>query len=261
MGDGRGLADWVRDRFDPVLLILSPPRCGSTALARSFWQHPAFRWYVHEPYDRAYHRGEGAESVLAALSQPLTTTSGARGIVLKEMTFQASGHLGELLGTTTLPVVICLRDPRQAVLSRMLQRAKAGLDPVFPQAESGWPGLQVALDLASANDIPHVLVDMTAVRQEPAILLPVLCDRLGLAYSPTMLSWPSRRDIVLGQLGHEQRHWYERVLTSTGFAPPDEEIPPLEAFPDSLREHVDNSLTVYRRLLADQRTLTRRHTP
>src|SRR5688572_11824723 len=59
---------WLTDRLraDPVLVILSPPRCGSTAVARSFWQHPLFRWYIHEPYDRVYHHGGDRDSIQQA---------------------------------------------------------------------------------------------------------------------------------------------------------------------------------------------------
>jgi hypothetical protein len=250
---------WLGSRFDPILIILSPPRCGSTALARAFSQHPAFGWYVHEPYDRVYHRKESRETVRAALSQPLSVGSAAGGVVIKEMTFQAREHFLELLDTATLPLVVCLRDPRQAVLSRMEQRQKAGQEPMFPLVESGWFDLQQSLDVAGRNGIPYVLVDITALRERPATLLPMLCQRLGLEYFPAMLSWPSREDVVLGQLGDEQRHWYQRVLASTEFAPPTEEIPSLDAFPvaGGLRDHVADLLRIYRQLLQDDHALPR----
>lgn len=238
-------------RFAPVLLILSPPRCGSTALARAFWQHPAFRWYVHEPYDRVYHHAGDQDTVTAAFAGALDSgRRRATGLVVKEMTFQAGPAIPDLIRAATVPVVLLVRDPRLAIRSRMRQRARTGQAAEFPHRESGWPDLAAALTLARGNPAGHLVVEFTQLRNRPAQLLPALCERLGLPYSPDMLSWPSRPDIALGQLGGEQREWYGPVLASTGFEGRAERIPAVDGFPHGMRQHVRDCLHVYREALA-----------
>ena len=249
---GGGLARKIRQRFDPVLLVVSPPRSGSTALARAFWQHPAFRWYVHEPFDRAYHQGGGGESVLTAMRDPIDVGDRcAGGLVLKEMTFQVGSRAGELVAAASLPVVIALRDPRLAIESRMRQRRRAGQEPSFPHNESGWRDLVKILDRLRAGRVPHVIVETTTLRARPAHCLEALCARLGIGYTPDMLDWPAASGMRLGQLASEQTHWYERVLRSRGFEPPTEALPGLDEFPPGMRAHVAECLEVYRTLVTD----------
>jgi hypothetical protein len=255
------LLDRLRSRYAPVLVILSPPRCGSTAVARSLWQHPAFRWYVHEPYDRVYHRAGDRKSIESALSAALDAAppraAAATGLIIKEMTFQVGARFAELMTAATLPVLVTVRDPRLAIRSRMRQRKKTCMPPCFPIVESGWPDLQSSLAVMRGRRVPYVIVDFTDLRRRPAGVLPDLCRRLGLSYTPAMLSWPGRDDITLGQLGGEQRDWYARVLTSTGFQPDLDEIPKLTDFPadHGMRAHVAECLRVYREITDDRRFL------
>ena len=55
------------------ILIASPPRCASTALARSLHNHPAVgRRYIHEPCGDLYHEGDSIRSVTSAfLKHPM----------------------------------------------------------------------------------------------------------------------------------------------------------------------------------------------
>jgi hypothetical protein len=259
---GQGwLAERLRDRYEPVLVILSPPRCGSTAVARSFWRHPVFGWYLHEPYDRVYHRGCGQTAVDRAVSRPAelkALTGGgcgdaaaANGLIVKEMTFQPGRMLPELMMAATLPLVITVRDPRLAIASRMRRRAESGQDPGFSPVESGWGDLAAGLAAARAHRIRYAVVEVTRLRAHPELVLPELCERIGLQFTPDMTSWPSLGDVPLGHL-EEQRHWYARVLRSTGFERPDEVVPTLDAFPaGEMRAHVASCLGIYREILTD----------
>src|ERR1051326_3897303 len=102
------LTDYIRPRYTPALVILSPPRCGSTAAPRAFWQHPAFRGYAHEPCDSKYHRDGGDAEIVQAIEKGVDITSipgpatSGNGIIIKEMTFQAAGLLPELIAAATL---------------------------------------------------------------------------------------------------------------------------------------------------------------
>ncbi|MGW3960874.1 sulfotransferase-like domain-containing protein [Amycolatopsis sp. NPDC005003] len=254
-------AGWLSGRLavrgrEPVLVILSPPRCGSTATARAFWRHPVFGWYVHEPYDRIYHGGGDRESVGRAVDGATGLGNAGSGVVVKEMTFQAGSLAAELLTAATLPVVVTVRDPRLAIRSRMRQRARSGEPAEFPAAESGWADLTSQLALADRVGVSCVIVEFTRLRARPAELLPALCARLGLEFTPAMLGWPSATGLPLGQLGDRQRSWYRRVLASTGFEPPDEETPAVADFPPSMRPHVGDCVERYRQVLADSRVLT-----
>jgi hypothetical protein len=246
------MTELVDGTREPVVVIVSPPRCGSTALARSFWRHDRFRWYCHEPFDLIYHSGGGIDSARTALAGSLDNGSPTgTGLVVKEMTFQAGGHLSELMGLATLPPVFLLRDPRRAILSRARQRARAGGEPWFPHEESGWHDLARALATARENTVPHVVVDFGLLRDDPGDVLPALCRAVGIEFTPGMLNWPSHGDLELGQLGGTQRHWYEQVLRSTGFEPERRQAPSLEEFParGGMRAHVAECVELYHDLL------------
>ena len=251
----------LRAWFDPVLLILSPPRCASTAVARAFWQHPWFSWYLHEPFDRVYHDGVDRAQVRRVLAAPLCLaplrepiSPEGRGVIVKEMTFQPGALLPELLSATTLPVVLTVRDPRLAIRSRMRQRQRGGQPEAFPLVESGWLDLLAAATCARSLGRPYVLVETTRLRADPLAYVPALCARLGVPYHERMLSWRPANDISLGQLGDAQRHWYEQVLGSDGLAPPRDELPELTDFA-GMRDHVEECLDVYREILTDPRML------
>lgn len=58
-------------QYDPIIGIISPPRCSATAFARVFWQHPAIRYYAHEPFEVTYYLNEDVTTVAQQLNQPL----------------------------------------------------------------------------------------------------------------------------------------------------------------------------------------------
>jgi hypothetical protein len=129
-----------------------------------------------------------------------------------------------------------------------------GSEPVaFPSAETGWTALQEQIRHCRLNRIDYALLDASDMRRAPHAVLGALFDRLGLAYSPGLLSWRAVDVDRLGGLGDAQRHWYRRILESSGLEPPTEPIPPLESFPEEhgLREHVDWALDAYAELRRD----------
>lgn len=249
----------VRARHETVLLVLAPPRTASTAVARALWQHPAIGYYGHEPFDTDYHLG-GAGG-WAALEQPLARRAQAAGVptglVVKEMTFQVAESARELLGIVTHPVVFVVRDPRLSVESRMRQRRRSGLDPSFPPRETGWPDLMATMERCDRDQIPYVIADATDVRRDPGPMLSALCTAVGLEPVADLHRWEPEPDLRLGQLGEAQRHWYERVLSSSGIEPPTERVPGIDVFPaeTGLRAAVSEALEQYWRLCASDRCL------
>lgn len=69
-----------------------------------------------------------------------------------------------------------------------------------------------------------LVIDSADIRDDPAEMLHLMCDAIGLPFDPAMLSWP------LG--GHADdgvwaAHWYGAVHKSTGFAGPEGPLPEL----------------------------------
>ncbi len=250
----RFLAASLTSDFHPVSVILSPPRCGSTALARSLWQHQAFRWYLHEPCDWAYHVGLAPQhpviNTLIDRAQHSCARPAGNGVVVKEMTFQAGDAIAEF-EVATVPVIFLIRDPRQAVHSRMCQRARDGDNPAFPAREAGWEALLSAIAHFSDVGMPYVVVDVGDIRRNPESALRILCRSLGLPWDASMLRWESLPDLRLGNLG-SQDAWYTRVLRSTGWQPPDAEIPPPEVFrQNGMSSVVAESISAYQQARND----------
>jgi len=87
------------------------------------------------------------------------------------------------------------------------------------------------------------VLDSRDVLEAPERLLGLLCEELGVEFSPSMLSWPpGRRDSD----GIWAPHWYGEVEKSTSFRPykaKDEEVP--GKFRDVLRECMEIYQVLY----------------
>ncbi len=72
--------------------------------------------------------------------------------------------------------------------------------------------------------IGGIVIDSADIRDDPALMLEVLCKEVGMNGTPAMLSWPEG--------GHPDdgiwaEHWYGAVHRSTGFAGPEGPLPEL----------------------------------
>jgi hypothetical protein len=136
----------IRERYDDVYVILSPPRCSSTAFARVFWEQPSVRYYAHEPFEGTYFMSQNLDSALENLRNPLDLRDIKRGtflgmgksLVIKEMPYQVGEKFPLLLSLTRKPVVFLTRDPRKNIASRMAKKQEVGDSPLFPLIETGW---------------------------------------------------------------------------------------------------------------------------
>ena len=87
-----------------------------------------------------------------------------------------------------------------------------------------------------------VVIDSNAIRADPPAALARLCEAIGLAFDPAMLSWPAG--------GHKDdgvwaAHWYGAVHKSTGFAGAEG---PLPEVPAHLSNVLAEALPHYERL-------------
>ena len=61
----------IAARYPEIVVIISPPRCSSTAFARVFWEHPEVRYYCHEPFEVTYYDDAPLADVAAKLEAPI----------------------------------------------------------------------------------------------------------------------------------------------------------------------------------------------
>lgn len=75
-----------------------------------------------------------------------------------------------------------------------------------------------------AGEAP-VVVDSDVILRDPGAVLEQLCEKLGIAWDPAMLSWEQGPHATDGLWG---RHWYDKVNASTGFGQAPGPLPKLE---------------------------------
>jgi hypothetical protein len=73
--------------------------------------------------------------------------------------------------------------------------------------------------------LPGPVVESADIRKDPEGMLQKLCDAIGLAFDPAMLTWtPGPKPFD----GIWAAHWYGAVHRSAGFAGPEGELPTLD---------------------------------
>jgi Sulfotransferase domain len=251
--------DLVRARHGEVYAIVAPPRTASTALARILWNHPEVGFYCHEPFEATWYQHAPRERAADLLEAPEPVADlGGRGagqrLVVKEMTFQVGDAFPLLAGIATHPIVFLIRDPRLTVASRMKVLRRSGRPEVFPVRESGWEDLKRQLGHVRREGIPHLIVDSSDLRAAPERVVPPLLERLGLGFSPELLTWESSSATGLSSVSGAEDPFYQRVLDSTGLEAPAETVPDLGHFPadGGFRDHVAECVAQYEAL----RTMT-----
>ena len=252
----------VRKKYEAVYVIVSPPRCSSTAFARVFWEHPTVHHYSHEPFEVTYYRGEKLHRVVEKLKQPLDlrlinnlpADEPAQALVIKEMPYQMGRHFPILTMLATGPLVFIIRDPRLNIASRMEKKVEGGASPFYPQIESGWDLIAGQMRWCRERGVPYMIVDATDFRNAPERVFPQIFERLGLSFVPEMLTWKPYADVDLDNLEGAHRHLYQRVLESRGLEPANEPVPSADSFPteNGFREHVAHCLEIYAALRDDE---------
>lgn len=244
-------------RPDDVVVVISPPRSASTAFARVLWNNPDIKYYAHEPWEDAYFSNGAGASTSATIrdAMDLTPVTGAKTsecVLIKEISFQVDHAFAEIQSLTTRPIVFLIRDPRLTISSRREVRRKQGRSVDFPLAETGWDSLLRQIDVCAQHDIDNIVVETSDLRRNPEHLLPEICSRLNLAFTPEHLKWQPQPDFALSN--HRTSgpdHFFTRVLNSRGLEPPTETPQDVDEFPSDggLRDHVAAALDGYRRVL------------
>jgi hypothetical protein len=106
-----------------------------------------------------------------------------------------------------------IRHPARVIASYGAKRSEMTLEDIgYPQQSTLF------------QRIGGLVIDSADIRNDPAGMLTLLGDRIGLPFDPAMLSWPAggRSDD-----GAWAPHWYGAIHASTGFAGPEGPLPVL----------------------------------
>lgn len=231
------------------IAMWSGPRNISTAMMRAWenradtvvWDEPLYAFFlstsgiVHPMNEEVIAAGEPDWcTVVEQILGPLP--AGNTVYFQKHMTH----HLLPQVDRTWMTKVhncFLIRDPREVVASYVKARAEFTLEDigVIQQAE-------IYDHVASNSDEAPVVLDGKDVLSNPAGILSRWCERLGIAFSERMLSWPpGLRDSD----GVWAAHWYANVEHSTGFQP---YVKKGFDLPTELEPLVEECMPHYRRL-------------
>jgi hypothetical protein len=224
----------------------SGPRNISTAMMRS-WGSRKDTVVIDEPFYAFYlnasgRKHPGADKVIAhgetdwrRVVEHLigTVPSGKRIFFQKQMTHHLLPEADrEWLGAVTNCFLI--RDPAEVITSYI----KKNDDPTLEDL-----GFVQELEIFNwvrehAASAPPV-VDARDVLSNPARILRLLCDAIGVEFDEAMLSWPPGLRETDGVWA---KHWYGEVAKSTSFQP---YRPKSEAVPERLRDVYDRCRECY----------------
>jgi hypothetical protein len=235
----------------PIRIAMwSGPRNISTAMMRS-WGNRADTFVCDEPFYAHYLQATGrdhpgADEVIAhgevdwrSVVKRLTGNipEGKQIFYQKQMTH----HLLPQVDRAWLHVVtncFLIRDPRAVILSYIKKNNDPSLEDVgFLQQAKIFEWVR-----ADTGAVPAV-VDAYDVLENPRRTMALLCDKVGVKFSDSMLSWaPGLRETD----GIWAKHWYGEVETSTTFRKPPPQEP--EPVPERLRDIYDHCREYYDRL-------------
>ncbi len=248
----------IKNLYENIYVIISPPRCSSTAFSRVFWEQPSIRYYSHEPFEVTYFENAELSTVIKKLKKPIDLHPiksnqyliQSTGLVIKEMPYQVGPNYKLLISISNHPIIFLIRDPRLNIQSRIDKKLEAGQDPDFPLIETGWELLAEQVNYCSEHKIPYLVVDSTEFRNCPEDVFSRIFKEINLPFSTEMLSWRATPKIKLDNLGGHHSHLYSRVLESTGIEPAIEKIPELEEIPESngFQEHIKKCMKIYKSL-------------
>jgi Sulfotransferase domain len=214
------------------IAMWSGPRNLSTALMRSFGSR-ADTIVTDEPFYGAFLKDSGAdqamrEDVIASMecdwASIARTMSGPATAPIWYQKHMAHHMIGPV-DYDDLPGMahaFLIRDPARVIASYAQKRVTVTPDDLGVARQREFFNRE-ADRLGRAPPV----VDSADVLANPERVLSALCEALGIAWDPAMLSWPPGRRATDGIWA---AHWYNRVEQSSGFEP-QEEVP--VSVPDS----------------------------
>lgn len=233
---------------EPLKIAMwSGPRNLSTAMMRSFGSR-ADSFVSDEPFYGAYLKQTGdpqpmMDVVMASMdcdwhgvARTMTglCPTGAPVWYQKHMAHHMVGPIAhdDLPG---LRHAFLIRDPARVVASYAAKRVSVRPDHLGTDK-------QVEFFDREADRLGHAppVIDSADILRDPPAMLQKLCAALGIDWDPAMLRWEAGLHPTDGIWGS---HWYDAVVSSTGFGVPDKPVPALtgdeQAVADACRPDYD----------------------
>lgn len=221
------------------IAMWSGPRNLSTAMMYSFGNRSDFAVW-DEPFYAAYLAATGldhpmrAEVIAAGSSDPQEVADqiSARGdgLFLKLMGFHMLSDF-PLEWAENFTHIHLLRHPARVIASYSAKREEP------TRADIGFDA-----QLSLFRKFPGPVISSFDIRQNPESALAKLCATIGLAFDPSMMSWPTGPKSFDGAWAP---HWYDAVHKSSGFASAEGTLPELNGGQAALLADV---LPVYREM-------------
>jgi Sulfotransferase domain len=205
------------------IAIWSGPRNISTALMRAWgnrpdtfvWDEPLYAHYLQstgKPHPGAAEIIAAGETDWRKVVAKLTESAppGKTIFYQKHMAHHLLPHIDR---AWLLQVENCflIRDPRDVILSYLVKHEPPQVEDLgFVQQAEIFEYIR-----ATGQGVPPV-IDAQDVQNNPRRLLGLLCDRLSIPFTDSMLSWPPGPRESDGVWA---KYWYQEVETSTSFRP------------------------------------------
>ena len=219
---------------EPLKIAMwSGPRNLSTAMMRSFGAR-ADTHVSDEPFYGAYLKETGdpqpmMDEVMASMDcdwRGVAATMTGPNPTSTPIWYQKhmAHHMVGPIAHDDLPGLrhaFLIRDPARVVASYAAKRVAVRPDHLGTAK-------QVEFFDREADRLGHAppVIDSADILRDPPTMLAKLCAALGIAWDPAMLHWEAGlRDTD----GVWASHWYDAVMTSTGFGAPDKPVPGLDA--------------------------------
>ena len=229
------------------LAMWSGPRNLSTALMYSFANRSDFQ-AIDEPFYACYLTKTGLnhpmrDDVLAA--QPHDADDVIADLIAPRGHHYYQKHMTQHM----LPDIPrdWIAQVTNVFLIRHPQRVLASFSAKYDNPTATDIGFKQQLDLfkqIQSSGQTSIVIDSTDIRRAPRDMLTKLCNAIGLEFDPAMLTWP------IGPKPYDgvwAPHWYEAVHKSSGFAPPEQDMPQLA---EPLQTIADACLPYYQEMRA-----------
>jgi hypothetical protein len=209
----------------------SGPRNISTAMMRA-WENRGDCAVSDEPLYAAYLAATGLdhpgreEVISAGETDPAKVVESLLGRVPGDRPVWYQKHMSHHLlpgmareWIHALTNVFLIRDPSEVVASYLKSRATVTPEDIGLPQQAG-----LFDELAERSGAAPMVIDAGDFLRAPEAHLRALCARLGIDFTPRMLSWPAGPRASDGVWAP---HWYAAVWASTGFEPWHERQPSL----------------------------------
>ena len=229
--------------------VWSGPRNVSTALMYSFAQRadtkvfdePLYAHYLSSIADRPEHPGE--RDILRAqenvgrrvVDSILMADQGKPVLFFKNMAHHLVDLDWDFLDEMTN--ILLTRQPRDMLhsYSKMI--------PEFGLSDTGYDKMKQLADAIVAKGQEPVVIDSKRLLESPESILRQLCDRVGIQFEESMLSWEAGPKPDEGVWAP---HWYHNAHRSSGFVA---YKPKTEEFPERLQPLLEECQELYDELL------------